>query len=353
MTSTPFTRRDARSRSQQLTLFSLGLKMPVVKAALLFLLVLAAAPAAEPISPSPAKTGHALIEVPATPDKGFHYSYVLFIPKSAEGKPSSYLLVEPNNTGHPSDDLDIHYAAAVALARDSSVGNFVAVKLGVPLLVPVFPRPSSLENVYTHSLDRDTILISKGPLKRLDLQLLAMVADARERLAAMGRPLNQKILLNGFSASGLFANRFTFLHPEAVAAAAFGGVNGFIMLPIAEVDSHSLNFPLGLADFEKIAGRPFDRAAFNAVPQFAYMGQKDENDAVLYDDAYSDDERKLVFSLFGRTMMPDRWEAVQAVYHKQDLPVRFKTYDGIGHGTNGAINSEVAEFFRKVIEQPR
>ncbi|MBA3833171.1 MAG: hypothetical protein H0X34_15005 [Chthoniobacterales bacterium] len=83
------------------------------------------------------------------------------------------------------------------------------------------------------------------------------------------------------------------------------------------------------------------------------MGQKDENDAVLYDDAYSDDERKLVFSLFGRTMMPDRWEAVQAVYHKQDLPVRFKTYDGIGHRTNGSINIEVAEFFRKVIEQPR
>lgn len=323
-----------------------------MKAAFLLLVALTAAGAAEPTSPSPANKGGSLIEVPAAPEKGFHFPYVIFIPKSAEGKPSSYLIVEPNNTGRVSDDFEIHRAAAIALARDSSVGNFVAVRIGVPLLVPVFPRPSSLDNVYTHSLDRDTILISEGPLKRLDLQLLAMVRDARERLAALGHPVQQKILLNGFSASGLFANRFTFLHPEAVAAAAYGGVNGFIMLPVAELDSQSLNFPLGLADFAKITGHPFDRAAYDKVPQFAYMGEKDENDAVVHHDAYSDEERALIFKLLGRTIMPDRWKAVEAVYQKQHLPVQFKTYEGIGHGTNGAINREVAEFYRSVIDKP-
>jgi hypothetical protein len=324
-----------------------------MKATLLCLLALTAAHAAEPASPGPASNSNSLIEVSAAAEKGFHFPYVIFIPKSAEGKPSSYLLVEPNNTGRVSDDLEIHRAAAIALARDSSVGNFVATKLGVPLLVPVFPRPSSLENVYTHSLDRDTILISEGPLKRLDLQLLAMVTDARARLAALGHPVNQKILLNGFSASGLFANRFTFLHPEAVAAAAFGGLNGFIMLPVAELSSQSLDFPLGLADFAKITGHPFDRAAFDAVPQFAYMGEKDENDAVMHDDAYSEEERALIFTLLGRTMMPDRWQAVEAVYRKQRSLVQFRTYEGIGHGTNGTVNREVAEFYRRVIDQPR
>ena len=322
-----------------------------MKTSLLGLLALTAANAAEPTSPPPGKNGNSLIEVPAAPEKGFHFPYVIFVPKSAEGKPSSYLLVEPNNTARVSDDLEIHRAAAIALARDSSVGNFVAMNLGVPLLVPIFPRPSSLENVYTHSLDRDTILISKGPLKRFDLQLVAMVADARGRLAALGQTINQKILLNGFSASGLFASRFTFLHPEAVAAAAFGGVNGFIMLPVAELDSQALDFPLGLADYKKITGHHFDRVAFNAVPQFSYMGEKDENDAVLSDDAYSDKERALIFKLLGRTMMPDRWKAVETVYQKQAMPVQFKTFEGIGHGTNGAINREVAEFYRRVINQ--
>jgi hypothetical protein len=50
--------------------------------------------------------------------------------------------------------------------------------------------------------------------------------------------------------------------------------------------------------------------------------------------------------------MPARWQAVQAVYANQKMPMQFKTYPGIGHGTNGKINNEVAEFFRGVIEKP-
>ena len=324
-----------------------------MKLTLLFLVAAGVVQAASPISPVPADHRPSLIEVPASPAKGFNYPYELFIPKPVAGGLPAFLLVEPNNTGHPDDDLEIHRAAAVHLARDSSVGNFVSVRLGTPLLVPVFPRPKSLEDVYTHSLDRDTILISHGPMKRLDLQLLSMVADARERLAAMGHPVSRKFLLNGFSASGLFANRFTFLHPDAVAAAAFGGVNGFIMVPVADLESHPLEFPLGLADFEKIAGHPFDRALFNAVPQFAYMGGRDTNDAVLSDDAYSETERALIFKLFGRTMLPDRWNAVQKIYQEEGASVQFKTYPGIPHGTNGTINGEVADFFRHAVEKPR
>jgi len=46
------------------------------------------------------------------------------------------------------------------------------------------------------------------------------------------------------------------------------------------------------------------------VPQFAYMGADDDNDAVAYDDAYSAEERRAVFALLGARMQPDRWAAV-------------------------------------------
>jgi len=311
---------------------------------------MASAMAADP-GPTPTPGKAELIEIPASPDKGFHFPYLLFLPDSPEGNKYDYLLVEPNNTGRVSDDFEVHRAAAIALARDSSVGNFVAKALRIPLLVPIFPRPSSTKDVYTHSIDRDTILISSGPLKRLDLQLLAMIADARPRLEAMKRPVRSRVLLNGFSASGLFANRFTLLHPEAVAAAAYGGINGFITLPVGELKSRPLSFPVGIADLEKITGHPFDRPAYQAIPQFGYMGAEEANDAVIYPDAYSDEERTLIFELLGRKMMPDRWEAVQAVYQSEKVPIQFKTYAGIGHGTDGRINKEVAEFFRGVIEK--
>lgn len=319
--------------------------------ALALCLIVAAVARAAADTPTPAPTpAGSLTEVPAAAEKGFHFPYLLFVPTSAAAKRYPYLLVETNNTARTSDDMEVHRNAAVALARDSSVGNFVAKTLGIPLLVPVFPRPSSADNVYTHALDRDTILIADGPLRRLDQQLLAMIEDARPRLAALGHPVKPKVLINGFSASGKFANRFTFLHPHAVAAAAYGGVNGFIMLPVAELRSRALPFPVGLADFEKIAGRPFDRGVYERVPQFGYMGAEDKNDAVEYDDAYSEEERSLIFTLLGRKMMPDRWEAVQKVYAEQKLPVRFRTYEGIPHGTNRAMNTEVAEFFRSAME---
>ena len=318
--------------------------------ALWFAVVAAGASAAETPTPASPPAAGSLTEVPAAAEKGFHFPYLLFVPESAAAKRYPYLLVEPNNTGRPSDDTEAHRAAAIALARDSSVGNFVASALGIPLLVPVFPRPSSAGDVYTHALDRDTILIADGPLRRIDQQLLAMIDDAKPRLAGMGHAVKPKILINGFSASGKFANRFTFLHPHTVAAAAYGGVNGFIMLPVAELQSRALRFPLGLADFGEIAGRSFDRGVYDRVPQFGYMGAEDKNDAVEYDDAYSEEERSLIFGLLGRKMMPDRWEAVQRVYAEQKLPARFRTYEGIPHGTNRAINTDVAEFFRSAIE---
>lgn len=323
---------------------------PFLQFCLAGLLTLVSASAAEPAPTLTSGKGE-LVEIPASPEKGFNFRYLLFLPEMGEGKKYDYLLVETNNTGRTSDDPQVHCAAAIGLARDSSVGNDVAKALRIPLLVPIFPRPANTGNVYTHSLDRDTILIADGPLKRLDLQLLAMIADARARLEGMKRPVRSKVLMNGFSASGLFANRFALLHPEAVAAAAYGGINGFVTLPVAELKSRPLNFPVGIADLEKVSGRPFDRSAYLAIPQFAYMGAEETNDAVVYKDAYSDEERTLIFELLGRTMMPDRWEAVQAVYQNEKVPIQFKTYSGIGHGTDGRINKEVAEFFRGVIEK--
>ena len=328
------------------------LRLPAAGLCLAGLFTLVIAHAREP-APTLTPAKGELIEISAAPEKGFNFPYLLFLPPPADGKKYDYLLVEPNNTGRTSDDPEVHHSAATALARDSSVGNWVAKALRIPLLVPVFPRASSTKDIYTHSLDRDTILISSGPLKRLDLQLLAMIADARPRLEAKGRPVNSKVLMNGFSASGLFSNRFTLLHPETVAAAAYGGINGFITLPVGELKSRQLNFPLGINDLQNITGHPFDRPAYLAIPQFAYMGAEETNDAVEYEDAYSDEERTLIFELLGRKMMPDRWEAVQAVYQSEKVPIQFKTYSGIGHGTDGRINKEVTEFFRGVIENAK
>ena len=293
----------------------------------------------------PPSNGGTLSEISAAPSKGFNFPYLLWVPSSKEVGPPTRLLVETNNTGRPDDDLQVHRKSAIEAASGWSVGSYVATALRIPLLVPVFPRPKSIEDTYTHSLDRDTMVIAKGPLRRLDLQLLSMIADARARLATLGKPVQPKILLNGFSASGLFANRFTYLHPGAVAAACYGGVNGFVMLPQDTLEGKNLNFPVGTKDLEMFADSGA-LAEFRRLPQMAYMGEKDENDAVMFDDAYSEDERGLILTLVGKQMMPTRWNAVKKFYNEYGVNAEFRTYGGIGHGTDRRINDQVTEFFR-------
>lgn len=282
------------------------------------------------------------------PDEGFRYPYILrHVRPSLEATP--YLIVEPNNTGSVSDDLEVHTAAAKSLALGPSVGSFVANYLNAPLLVPVFPRSETDWQIYTHALDRDSMLVTDDDAQRLDLQLIAMIEHARKRLSNDGLSVPEKTLMNGFSASGTFVNRFTALHPEHVHAVAAGGVNGLAILPFSKRDGQELNFPLGVGDLQQLTGRSFQKAHWKRVPQFLYMGENDMNDAVEFDDGYSEAERQTVYQVLGKRMQPDRWQATQTLYRVAGANAIFKTYEGFGHGTNGALNTEVAEFFRSTL----
>ena len=219
--------------------------------------------------------------------------------------------------------------------------------LGLPLLVPVFPRPATEWEYYTHALDSDTMRLDRGPMQRLDLQLLAMIADARSRLAALGFAVPEKVLLTGFSASGSFVNRFTALHPDRVLAVAGGGLNGTLIVPRREVDGLTLPYPIGVADLAERSGAAFDLTAWKKVPQRYYMGAADDNDAVQYDDAYTPAEKAIVDRALGAKMQPDRWERCQALYRESGADVSFRTYAHAGHFTDGPINAEIVEFFRE------
>jgi hypothetical protein len=153
-----------------------------------------------------AQTRDTLIEVAANPASGFFYPYFLFIPGDCSKARETYLLVESNNTGTVSDSFSVHENAARVQAQLGPLGNQLSHQLQVPYLVPVFPRPEKQWKVYTHLLDRDALLIKNGPMKRIDLQLVAMIHDAMVMLQKSGYKINAQILMSGYSSSGVFAN---------------------------------------------------------------------------------------------------------------------------------------------------
>ncbi|RAK67134.1 hypothetical protein [Hymenobacter edaphi] len=301
-----------------------------------------------------ARPGHAapraatdtLLRIAANPAKGFHYPYFLLVPKRTPRNAPTYLMVEPNNTGLLNDTLAVHERAArIAIGGPKAgLSRPLAREIGLPLLTPVFPRPAAQPLLYTHALDKDA-LHATGELARLDEQLLRMIDDAREQLRALQVQAREKVLLNGFSASATFVNRFTVLHPERVRAVAGGGLNGLLLLPLDKVHGTPLPYPLGLADYRQLTGHRLDWQQYRAVPQFFYMGALDDNDAAAFDDAYDDTERTLIYEHLGRQMQPTRWQYCQQVYQQQRVNARFKTYSHIGHGTDMLIFNELKAFF--------
>lgn len=285
-----------------------------------------------------------LLIISNNPAKGYYNDYVLFIPKGTKLNGKTFLLVEPNNTGKLSDSIEIHKQHAVSLASVSSVGNNISTELKIPLLVPVFPRTASKPLTYSHALDRDVMLEKSMELKRLDLQLLAMIEDSRAVLKTLGVEVENKIFMSGFSASGTFVNRFSFLHPDKIQALAIGGFNGELILPQKSINGIKVNYPIGINDFEKLFKQKFDIDAYKAIPQYVYMGELDDNDAVQFDDAYNKKERKLINENLASTVQK-RYKACQDIYLISNINATFETYEKVGHWTTSNMNLDVIRFF--------
>ena len=286
--------------------------------------------------------------IPADTAKRFSYPYYLFVPdelKTPEAQKKIHtLLVIPNNTGKISDDFSVHEADA--MRRMEQVPLMVA-GLKVAVLMPIFPRPESDWKIYTHGLDRDALLTEKPEYHRFDLQLIAMIDDARGRLARDHQlKFERQVLLNGFSAQAMFANRFTFLHPDRVKAAAIGAPGGWPIAPVAVYQEQYLRYPIGVADVRQITGRDLNMRALRRVPLLIFMGDHDDNDAVPYGDAYENEDRAVIIPLFGVTPI-ERWEAAKMFYWEAGLNAEFKLYPGVGHTVTNEMREDVRAFLQR------
>ncbi len=278
---------------------------------------------------------------------GFTYPYYLYLPaelQSAEARKRKHtILVLPNNTGKIADDFGVHEADVKK--RMASVPA-VASALQVAVLMPVFPRPETDWKIYTQALDRDSMVTDKKEYRRLDLQLVAMIDHARKLLSKRKVKLDKRVLLNGFSAQGMFVNRFTFLHPDRVKAAAIGSPGGWPIAPVAAYKSQQLRYPIGVADIRSVAGERFDIESLRKVPLFVFVGDKDDNDSVVFGDSYDDEDRAVIIPLFGKTPV-ERWDTVRSLYREAGLNAEFKLYPGVGHTVTPEMREDIRAFLLK------
>ena len=178
------------------------------------------------------------------------------------------------------------------------------------MLMPILPYATKeIEKVLTNKnkykyyfpqLDSDVLKIDIEKYKRIDLQLIAMIDDARERLLKENnQKINEKVIMVGFSSSSLFSARFTFLHPERVSVAIGGGIGGLLPVPADKINGIDAIYPIGTYDFEKITGKKFDLEEFKKTPQFYYQGTKDKSNPFRRGaEDLTDEEYEIVKKLF-------------------------------------------------------
>lgn len=309
---------------------------------LCFIFFAAASTFGQDISSSPD-----IVKVEARPAEGFAYPYYLYVPKAVRApgaaKKKHTILVIPNNAGRLSDDFTVHEEDVKRKIKNNAQ---IADRIGLTLLMPVFPRPETSWQIYTHALDRDSMLSDKKELARFDLQLLAMIDNARARLAAEKLKFDERVFILGFSASGMFANRFTFLHPKRVKAAVIGSPGGWPIAPVASFQGKTLRYPIGVDDFKLISGRKIDLKNLRKVPLFMFLGAEDDNDSVIFRDSYEKEDEELIFALFGKTPV-ERWDISKNLYRDSKLNAEFKLYPGVKHEVRKEMMEEILAFFLK------
>ncbi len=290
----------------------------------------------------------------ADPSAGYHAPFFLYLPRGAGEGEVLTILVQPNNSGTNSDEASVHEKDAwwTGFGRSG-----LARELGVALLVPAFVRPAEDWRIYTHALDRDVLTTERVDLARLDLQLVAMLEAASRHLQARGNLVRRRVLIQGFSASGMFANRFTLLHPDRVLACAAGSPGGWPVAPLEawspegrhgeESEQLPLPYPAGVADLEALVGSPLDAAGFAAVPQLFVLGALDDNDSLDFGDGWDPEHAELVERLFGATPL-ERLDDAERLYAAAGVDARFLLVEGVGHDRR-ALQRHTTDFFREVL----
>lgn len=288
-----------------------------------------------------------VIKIEAKTAKGFAYPYYLYVPPElrapAARKKTHTILVLPNNTGKIDDSLAVHEADVKK--RMAQAGQ-IAAMLETAVLMPVFPRPATDWKIYTHALDRDAMTTGKKEYARFDLQLVAMIDHARARLRKEKLKFDKKVLINGFSASGMFANRFTFLHPTRVKAAAIGSPGGWAIAPVAAYKEKPLRYPIGVDDFKSVAGEKLDWKNLRKVPMFIFLGDEDDNDSVVFGDSYEENDKNLIFEIFGKTPI-ERWATAKSLYEQNRLNAEFKLYKNVKHTVTPEMRDDIRAFLLK------
>lgn len=289
------------------------------------------------------KSGGVLYKVPASIEGGFSFEYLLFIPSGIKDHTKlvfegmNYIL---DNKFDLNDEVDILYDEFKSF-RDNI--HYVNSKTNYPIVYPLIPR-------YYINVFSNKIFDVKNEYERIDKQIVNVIKDVKRRLYDNDIVIDDKVILYGFSSSGIFMNRFVLLHPDIVKLVIAGGLSGTLILPFKKYKNNSLIYPVGIGNIDEVTDYKIER--FLKIKQFYYQDINDKvdyfdskNGRVIYDEVISSEEVKVLYEVLGRKI-ETRWKNSRMIYRKVCKNIILRTY-------NYGIHSDVTarELSKKLFER--
>lgn len=305
-------------------------------------------------------TGGLLYRCLADRNKGYNFDYCLFIPYGMFAKTN--LLIQIPNYKANIRSLDIEerkdYIFEIFKGFKSHI-HLCNNESKFPILYPLFPRKwdeDKEEEIFTHMLSSNAIFCEDEQFKRVDIQLVNMIEDAKRRLELNNIDVDDKVIIEGFSATAKFANRFTLLHPEIVKLCIAGGIGGCLTLPMRFIEEEKLLYPVGIGNVEEITDEKINE--FKKVKQFYYQSVDDKIDAFSSINKNSfipnnpgvikEPELKQLYNFLGRDMLNERLKNTEYYYLLEGVNATFKVYSTGDHSPLRAVDDITDLFLQEV-----
>lgn len=267
------------------------------------------------------------------------YNWWSYVPESLTEDDLGYILLEESH-GQTTD-----YEAGTDDA-EFNLWKYKAIADQKKYILVCVVLPRNIANGYYPQGINYYSLRSSTPdfYYRPDLKVNNILTAFKNNLTNAGYTICEKTLVAGFSAGGMWANRYTLLHPERVKAAAMGQAGGWLAMPIEEYNGTTLNWPIGIKDQESLIGSAYTKQEIlKKVPQFIFIGDADTS-ATYHDGPYP---TTADIEVWGETD-PERLENQYQYLEEAGYNVNFTLYPGVAHDYNAEMINDVKTFFDNV-----
>jgi len=220
-------------------------------------------------------------------------------------------------------------------------------------LVYICPVIKRNKEPYLYEISLNKKTLEMGYFKkyqRADYNLIEVIKILKNSLYSLGILYEDKVIIEGFSASATFAQRFSLLHPEYVYAIIVGQCGGSLTLPFEKLEDKNLQWPLGIYDIKKYINSNFNEEDYSLIHQYIYIGSYDINNSMVEignNDNFSNIEIEYLDSKFGNND-PERLKMQTSLLVKKFTNIEFKIYNGMRHTQNNAVINDIWKYIQKI-----